>query len=165
MFETMAGGENPRPGGQSKTLGSSESTELAPSVSSGVETALGSIAANKAGKWYWGVLEAAERVMVRWHEVESELSRQRHASAVGGVQGDGGRGGNRRRGRKPDQGNAGKGGGRSRRETAVDEKWKDIYGRQGSKAPGRVGRRTCLCYSDGPQGALWPLRFVVVLVC
>ena len=61
--------------------------------------------------------------MVRWHEDEAELRRQRRAPAVGDVQGNGGRGGNRRRsGRKPDQGNAGKAGNRrSRRETAVDE--------------------------------------------
>ena len=44
--------------------------------------------------------------MVRWHEDDPELSRQRCASAVGGVQGNGGRGGNGRSGIKPDQGNA-----------------------------------------------------------
>ena len=55
--------------------------------------------------------------MVRWHEDEAQLRRQRRASAVGGAQGNGGR----RSGRKPDQGNAGRGGNRSRRETAVDE--------------------------------------------
>ena len=42
--------------------------------------------------------------------------------ALGDVQGNGGRGGNRRSARKPDEGNAGRGGNRwSRRETAVDE--------------------------------------------
>ena len=68
------------------------------------------------------ILEAAKRFMVRWHEDEAQLSRQRRASAVGGVKGNGGRGGNRRSGRKPDQGNAGRGGdSRNRRETAEDE--------------------------------------------
>ena len=41
--------------------------------------------------------------MVRWHKVEAELSRQRHASVPGGAQGNG------------------KGGGNSRKETAVEE--------------------------------------------
>ena len=77
----------------------------------GVVAALWSTAAKKAGKWYRGIREAAERFMVRWHEDEAELSRQRRASAVGGVQGNGGRGGNNRRGRKPDQGNAEREGG------------------------------------------------------
>ena len=49
--------------------------------------------------------------MVRWHEDEAQLSRQRRAFAVGGVQGDGRRGVNRRNGKEPDQGNAGGGGG------------------------------------------------------
>ena len=49
-------------------------------------------AANKAGKWYRGVFEAAERFMVGWHEAEAELSRQRRASTVGGVQGNAGGG-------------------------------------------------------------------------
>ena len=30
-----------------------------------------------------GVLEAAERFMVKWHEDEAQLSRQRHASPDG----------------------------------------------------------------------------------
>ena len=52
----------------------------------------------------------------------SYIYRQRRASAVGGAEGNGGKGGNRRSGRKPDRGNGGRGGnGRSRRETAVDE--------------------------------------------
>ena len=75
--------------------------------------------------------------MVRWHEDEAQLSKQRRASAVGVARGNGGRGVNRRSGRKPDQGNAGRGatgggvegnptkgmGGnrRSTGETAVDE--------------------------------------------
>ena len=71
------------------------STEVAPLVFV-VVTALWSTAAKKAGKWYRGILEAAERFMVRWHEAEAEMSRQRHASAVDGVQGNGGEGGNNR---------------------------------------------------------------------
>ena len=65
--------------------------------------------------------------MVRWNETEPELRRQRRASAVGDAQG---RGGNRRGGRKPDQGNPERWGGRrSRRETAVDESKKDMADR------------------------------------
>ena len=52
--------------------------------------------------------------MVRWHEDEAQLSRQRRAFAVGGVQGDGRRGVNRRNGKEPDQGKAGGGGGCTR---------------------------------------------------
>ena len=43
------------------------------------------IAAEKAGKWYRGVLEAAERFMVKWHENEATMSRNCHASATGGA--------------------------------------------------------------------------------
>ena len=57
-----------------------------------IEAALRSTAAKKAVKWYLGVLEAAERFMVKWHEDEAQLSRQRRKSAVGGAQGNGGRG-------------------------------------------------------------------------
>ena len=89
----------------------------------GVETALWSTAAKMAGKWFLGVLEAAERFMLRWPTDEAQQSRQRRASAMDGAQGNGGRGGNNRRsGRKPDQGNAWRGGNRrSTREIAVDE--------------------------------------------
>ena len=58
----------------------------------------------KTGKWYLGVLEAAERFTVRWHENEAKLSRKRHASVMGGVQGKG------------------EGLEKSRRETTVDGK-------------------------------------------
>ena len=47
--------------------------------------------------------------MVRWHEAEAQLSREHRAYTVGGAPGNGGRRGNRRSGRKPDQGNAGRG--------------------------------------------------------
>ena len=56
----------------------------------GVETALWPTSAKKAGKWYRGVLEAAERFMVRYED-EAQLSRQRCATAVSGAQGSGGR--------------------------------------------------------------------------
>ena len=96
----------------------------------GVETALWSTAANTAGKWYRGVLEAAERFMARWHEDEARVSRQRRASAVGGAQDNGGRGGNRRSGRKPDQWNGARGGNRrSRRETPLNESRKETADR------------------------------------
>ena len=87
------------------------STEHSPVVF-GIETALRSTAAKEAGKWYREVLEAAEWFMVRWHEDEAQLRRQHRTSAVGGAQGNGGSGGNRRSGRKHDQGNAGRGGNR-----------------------------------------------------
>ena len=77
----------------------------------GAETTVWSIAAKKAGKWYRGVLDAAERFMVRWHKDEADMSRKRHASAVGSAQGNG------------------KGGGYSRKETAVDESRKETVDR------------------------------------
>ena len=79
---------------------------------SGVEAEVWTAASKKAGKWYRGVLEATERFMGKWHEIEATLSRNRHASATGGPQG------NRR-----------EGGGNSRRETAVDECRKEITDR------------------------------------
>ena len=45
------------------------------------------VSAQKAGKWYRGVLEAAERFMTKWHEIEVTLIRNPHASATGGPQG------------------------------------------------------------------------------
>ena len=100
----------------------------------------------KGGEAVPGILEAAERFMVRWHEGEAQLNRQRRAPAVGGVQGSGGRGGNSRSGRKPDRGNAGRGGNRrSRRETAEDESRKEMAERVARhQADWEV---TCLCYS------------------
>ena len=70
----------------------------------------------KAGKWYRGVLEAAERFVVKWHEDEADLSRQHRAIAVGGAQGNGKRGDNRRSGRKLDQG---------REQGGQQEEWKE----------------------------------------
>ena len=68
--------------------------------------------------------------MMRWHEAEAEMSRQRRSSAVDDAQGKGGGGGNRRSDRKLDQGNVERGGNRrSRRETAVDEGREEIADR------------------------------------
>ena len=58
-----------------------------------------------------GVLEAAERFMVKWRKDEADASRKRHASAAGGAQG------------------SGKGGGNIRKETAVDESRKEAADR------------------------------------
>ena len=67
----------------------------------GVEIAVWTIADKKAGKWYRGVLDADERFMVRfmvrWHKDEADMSRKRHASTVGGAQGNGKGGGNSRK--------------------------------------------------------------------
>ena len=102
MFGWMAGEENPRPGGRFKTWHScivkdlsrefratEGSAEHYPLVF-GVETALLSTAAKKRGKSYLGVFEAAERFMVKWHEDEAQLRRQRCASVVGSAQDIGG---------------------------------------------------------------------------
>ena len=77
----------------------------------GVETAVWTLAAKTAGKWYRGVLEAAERFMVKWHKDEADASRKRHASAAGGAEG------------------YRNGGGNSRMETAVDENRKETADR------------------------------------
>ena len=76
----MTGGEGRRPSGQPQswyrcllddlkvfnaTEGSTEHSKLV----FGVEAEVWTIAAKKAGKWYRGVLEAAERFMVKWHDV------------------------------------------------------------------------------------------------
>ena len=82
------------------------STEHSPFVF-GLETAVWTLATKKAGKGYRGVLEAAERLMVSWHNDGADPSRQRHASVVGGAQGNG------------------KGLGNSRKESAVDESRKE----------------------------------------
>ena len=75
------------------------------------------------------------------------MRQQRRVSAVGGAQGNGGRRGNRRSGRKPDQGNGGRGRNRRNRgKTAVDASRKETADRV-AKAPGRPVSETCLCYS------------------
>ena len=118
----MNGGEGRRPGGQPKswhryllddlkaydaTEGSTEHSKLV----FGLETKTRTVAAKKAGTWNREVLEAAERFMAKCHEIEGTLSRNRHASATGGPQGN----------RKV--------GGNSRRETAVDESRKEMADR------------------------------------
>ena len=118
----MNGGEGRRPGGQPKswhryllddlkaydaTEGSTEHSKLV----FGLEAKTRTVAAKKAGTWNREVLEAAERFMAKCHEIEGTLSRNRHASATGGPQGN----------RKV--------GGNSRRETAVDESRKEMADR------------------------------------
>jgi len=133
MFGTIAGGGSPKPGGQPKTWpraiaedlrvfkATEGSTEDSPLVF-GVGTALWPTAAKQTGKWYRGILEAAEQFMGRWHEAEAKLSRQRRASAAGSVRGNGGRGNSRRGRGNTVQVYRGRGGNRrSRRETAVEE--------------------------------------------
>ena len=46
----------------------------------GVGTVLWRTAAKKGGKWYRGVVEAAECFMTRWHRDEAESSWLRHAT-------------------------------------------------------------------------------------
>ena len=104
IFATISGGEGRRPGGQPKNWhrclvedlrvfrAKERSTEHCPLVF-GVEIAVWTIADKKAGKWYRGVLDADERFMVRFmvrgHKDEADMSRKRHASAVGSAKGHG----------------------------------------------------------------------------
>ena len=46
----------------------------------GVETVLWPTAAKKGGKWYRGIVEAAECFMTRWHRDEAESSWLRHTT-------------------------------------------------------------------------------------
>ena len=46
----------------------------------GVETVLRPTAGKKGGKWYRGVVEAAECFMTRWHRDEAESSWLRHTT-------------------------------------------------------------------------------------
>ena len=46
----------------------------------GVETVLWPTAAKKGGKWYLGVVEAAEWFTTRWHRADAESSWLRHAT-------------------------------------------------------------------------------------
>ena len=87
-----------------------------------VEAEVWTVAKKKVDKWYRGVLEAVERFMAKWHEIEATLSRHRNGSATDGPL----------RNRK--------GGSNSRRETAVGESWKEMADR-----PGRLVD-TCLGY-------------------
>ena len=124
MFATLTGGEGRRPGEKPKNWhrclvedlrlfrATEGSTELCPLVF-GVETVVWTIAAKKSGTWYQGVLHAADRFMVTWHKDETDMSKTRDASGVGGAQGNGN----------------GKGGGNIRKETAVDESRKEAADR------------------------------------
>ena len=88
----MAGGENPGPG-QPETnwvqcllvddLGVFRATEGSTEgfhLLYGVETVLRPTVANKGGKWYRGVVEAADCLVARWHRDEAERSWLRHAA-------------------------------------------------------------------------------------
>ena len=91
MFGTLAGGENPGLGRPEKnwaqcladdirvfqaTEGSTDSSPLLFVV----KTVLWPRAAEKSGKWCLGVVEAADRLMKRWHKGEAEKSWLRHAA-------------------------------------------------------------------------------------
>ena len=78
MFGTMAGGESPGPGRPENNraqcladdLGGFQAAERSKESSPllfGVDTVLWPRAAKKSGKWYRGVVEAADRFMARWH--------------------------------------------------------------------------------------------------
>ena len=58
------------------TEGSTESVSLV----FGVETVLWPTVAKNCGKWYRGVVEAAECFMTRWHRDEAESSWLRHTT-------------------------------------------------------------------------------------
>ena len=113
----MAGGENPGPGRPERnwvkclvddlsvfraTEGSTKSVPLV----FGVETVLWPTAAKKGGKWYRGVVEAAECFMTRWHRDEAESSWLRHATEDA---------------KSDDKGRGARKGKGSRTDTAVDE--------------------------------------------
>ena len=124
MFGTVAGGENPGPGRPEKdrsqcladdirvfqaTEGSMDSS---PSLF-GVETVLWPRAAKKSGKWYRGVVDAADRFMKRGRggeELATPRSRGTPRAATRGKRGDAG----------------GEG---SRTDTAVDESRNELVDR------------------------------------
>ena len=124
MFGTLAGGENPGPGQPENnwaqcladirvfqaTEGSTDSSPLL----FGVEAVLWPRAA-KSGKWYRGVVDAADRFMTRWHKGEAEKSWRRHA-AENAKNGDKGK-------------TWGRGEGSSRTDTAVDESRNEMLDR------------------------------------
>ena len=125
MFGTMACGENPGPGRPENnwvqclgddlrvfraTAGSTESVPLV----FGVETVLWPTAAKKGGKWYRGVVEAAEIFVTRWHRDEAESSWLRHATEDA---------------KSDDKGRRERKGRSSRTDTAVDECRNETVGR------------------------------------
>lgn len=64
----------------------------------GLQTTVWTIAGTRAGTSFWLVFEAAERSIVRWHEDEATLTREKpRIPYIGGVQGNGK---GRRNGRK-----------------------------------------------------------------
>ena len=78
-FGTMAGGENPGPGGQEKNWAqcladdlrvfqATEGSTGSPPLLFGIETVLWPRAAQKNGKWYRGVAEAANCFIARWYK-------------------------------------------------------------------------------------------------
>ena len=71
----------------------------------GVETVIWPTAAKKGGKWYRGVVEAAECFMTRWHRDETESSWLRHATED----------------KSDDKGRRARGGRGSHTDNAVDE--------------------------------------------
>ena len=91
FFGTTAGGDYPRPCRSENNWAhcladdliifqaTEGSTEGYPFLF-GVETAFWPRAAKKSGKWYGGVVEAADGFMARWHRDEAERSRLRHAA-------------------------------------------------------------------------------------
>ena len=91
MFGTMADGENPGPGRPENNYAQCRaddfrvfqategSTESSPSLL-GVETVLWPRADKKSGKWYRGIVEAADCLMARWHRDEAQRSRLHHAA-------------------------------------------------------------------------------------
>ena len=96
-----------------------------------------------AGKWYGEVVLAFELVMVRWHEDEAQLSRQRRLFAMGDAQSN-----VRKRGQQEKW-----------KETQPRERWHRQGGtggvegkpttvgddRQGSQGPGLLVVTTCIC--------------------
>ncbi|CAM9337240.1 unnamed protein product, partial [Laminaria digitata] len=90
QFSTIPGGENPGPGRPEnnwaqcladdlRVFRATEGSTYSPPLVFGVETVLWPTAAKKGGKWYRGVVQAADCFMARWHRDEAEWSWLRHA--------------------------------------------------------------------------------------
>ena len=91
MFGTLAGGENPGPGrpernwaqclaGDIRVFQATEGSTDSSPLLFGVETVLWPRAAKKSGKWYRGVVDAADRFMTRCHKGGVEKSELRYAA-------------------------------------------------------------------------------------
>ena len=85
MFGTSAGGESPGPGRPEgnwvqsladdiRVFQATEGSTDSPPLLFRVETVLWPRAAKKSGKWYRGVVDAADRFMTRWQKGEAEKS-------------------------------------------------------------------------------------------